>query len=139
MRTGRIIRFNAERGFGFIAPDDGGEDIFLHAQQLGPDRDTISAGTPVQFEGVKGQRGYRAHAVTVLAPQASEGPAAPIAETRPETDNDEDLLEVISAAQYANEITDAIIRSCPDVTAAQIVAARQRLVSAAGRRGWLDD
>ncbi|MER5337441.1 hypothetical protein [Micromonospora sp. NPDC002717] len=45
---------------------------------------------------------------------------------------DNDLFEVISVTEQANEIPDAIIGSCPDVTAAQIVAARPRLVSAAG-------
>jgi CspA family cold shock protein len=34
MRTGTVKFYNAQRGYGFIQPDDGGKDIFVHATAL---------------------------------------------------------------------------------------------------------
>ena len=38
MLTGKVIRFDDVRGYGFIAPDGGGEDVFVHANVLGDDK-----------------------------------------------------------------------------------------------------
>ncbi|WP_345034392.1 cold shock domain-containing protein [Kutzneria kofuensis] len=38
MATGRVLRFDDVRGFGFIAPDSGSEDVFVHANDLSEDK-----------------------------------------------------------------------------------------------------
>lgn len=133
MVTGRIVQFNQTRGYGFIAPDGGGDDVFLHSEELKAYGHAVRIGTRVQFEVLDGQRGLKAFDVTVLdPPQQDDRPA------RAEGGDDE-LSEVITAVEYAREVTDALIAFCPNVTAAQIVEIRQRLTVSARRRGWVED
>jgi CspA family cold shock protein len=61
MTVGSVKWFNAEKGFGFITPDDGGEDVFVHhsAIQMQGYRD-LSEGQRVEFEVTQGQKGSQA-------------------------------------------------------------------------------
>jgi cold shock protein len=49
MPIGKIKMFNEEKGFGFIKPDDGGNDVFFHVTALRED-DEITVGKVVTFE-----------------------------------------------------------------------------------------
>ncbi len=138
MVTGRVVQFNQTRGYGFVAPDGGGEDVFLHAEELKAYPDPVRVGMRVEFEVVEGQRGGKAFDVRVLSAPRSPSGAAPTRSSGVDPDDDE-LTEVIPADEYAREITDALIAFCPEMTAAQIVKIRERLTGAARQRGWLDD
>lgn len=68
MRTrGTVKWFNDTKGFGFITPDDGGKDCFVHhsAIQASGFR-TLAEGQRVEFEIVQGQKGPAAERVTTL-------------------------------------------------------------------------
>ncbi|MFH1502768.1 MAG: cold-shock protein [Candidatus Eisenbacteria bacterium] len=66
--TGRVKWFNDAKGFGFITPDDGSKDVFVHfsAIQSGGDFKTLAEGDHVQFEVVQGEKGPAAENVTKL-------------------------------------------------------------------------
>eukprot|EP00441_Pelagodinium_beii_P046669 CAMPEP_0197620610 /NCGR_PEP_ID=MMETSP1338-20131121/1411_1 /TAXON_ID=43686 ORGANISM="Pelagodinium beii, Strain RCC1491" /NCGR_SAMPLE_ID=MMETSP1338 /ASSEMBLY_ACC=CAM_ASM_000754 /LENGTH=175 /DNA_ID=CAMNT_0043189851 /DNA_START=69 /DNA_END=597 /DNA_ORIENTATION=+ len=49
MPTGRMIRWNDDKGFGFIKPDDGGEDLFAHATGLLDGDGSVRDGDDVTF------------------------------------------------------------------------------------------
>jgi cold shock protein len=62
MATGRVLQFDAGRGYGFVAADDGGEDVFLHASVFDGDPGELVPGTPVEFQVMAGDRGRKAFA-----------------------------------------------------------------------------
>jgi cold shock protein len=49
MPIGKIKMFNDEKGFGFIRPDDGGNDVFFHVSSL-REGDDVTVGKAVTFE-----------------------------------------------------------------------------------------
>ena len=63
MQTGTVKFFNTQKGFGFITPDAGGKDVFVHANDLGGA--IINEGTKVEFEVVQGRKGPQASDVRV--------------------------------------------------------------------------
>ena len=58
MATGTVKWFNASKGFGFIQPEDGSKDVFVHISAVqGAGLSTLNEGQKVQFELVKGKDG----------------------------------------------------------------------------------
>ncbi|MFM2483912.1 cold shock domain-containing protein CspD [Celerinatantimonas yamalensis] len=65
MLTGTVKWFNNAKGFGFICPDQGGEDIFAHYSTIQMDGyRTLKAGQHVQFETQQGPKG--SHATSIV-------------------------------------------------------------------------
>jgi CspA family cold shock protein len=63
MSNGTVKFFNNAKGFGFIVPEDGSKDVFVHANGL---VDEIAEGDKVSFEVQEGKKGLNAVNVKVL-------------------------------------------------------------------------
>jgi cold shock protein len=65
MPQGTVKWFNAEKGFGFIKPDDGGDDLFVHFSAINASGyKSLDEGQKVSFEVTQGQKGPQASDVT---------------------------------------------------------------------------
>ncbi len=132
MSTGTVVRFNATNGYGFITPDDGSEDVFLHASLLSDGfKDSVPLGTRVEYQAVQSERGPKAVGVTILGGPRADSPRR--------DDQDDQLCDVISPTAFAQKITEVLIDVAPSVTGAQISEIRRRLSAFAKQHGWIED
>jgi len=67
MATGTVKWFNGEKGFGFITPDGGGPDVFVHFSAVqGSGYRNLEENQKVQFETTQGPKGLQASDVVVV-------------------------------------------------------------------------
>ena len=61
MATGTVKWFNDSKGFGFVTPDDGGDDLFAHFSEINMSGfKTLAEGQKVTFDVTQGQKGKQA-------------------------------------------------------------------------------
>lgn len=75
MPTGKVKWYDAEKGFGFISRDDGG-DVYVHNTSLPAGVPALKPGARVEFGVAEGKRGEQALSVTLLDPLPSVAAAA---------------------------------------------------------------
>ncbi len=67
MPAGTVKWFNSTKGFGFVTPDEGGDDLFVHQTQIISDGyRELAEGQRVEFEVTQGQKGLQASSVKPL-------------------------------------------------------------------------
>ncbi|MDJ0380168.1 cold shock domain-containing protein [Streptomyces sp. G-G2] len=145
MVSGRVIRFDGTRGYGFIAPEDGGEDVFLHVNDMLIPESYVRSGTALEFEVEDGDRGLKASSVRLatnpdgspVTPPAAAGNTGGNSAARP-AQSDDTLCDALSRAQYLREVTEVLLESAPTLTGTQIVQIRNRFLQVAQGHGWIE-
>lgn len=120
------MRFDSTRGYGFIAPEDGGEDVFLHVNDLLIPESMVRTGLVVDFDIEDGDRGPKASSIR-LAPSSAGGVT------------DDSLCDVLRTTEFTAEITELLLRAAPTMTGQQILQVRQELAQFAKKHGWTED
>ena len=122
MPTGKVKFFDAEKGFGFLSKDEGG-DVFVHSSALPAGVTALKPGQRVEFGVAEGRRGEQALSVRVLDPLPSVSAA-----TRKKPD------EMVTITEDLIKLLDGLSNSYrrgrhPDPKAARKVASVLRAVA----------
>ena len=111
MAFGKVKWFNNAKGYGFILPEGGGEDLFVHYSAIQMDGyKTLKAGQEVQFEIAEGPKGL--HAVNIQSVGGEEG-----GEEQAHTDS-EDSIEGVSVEFDLDNGQTIDDRQTPDASSA---------------------
>lgn len=145
MAAGRLLRYDHSKGYGFIAPDGGGEDVFVHANALHGDKFLFRPGSLVEFEVQEGERGLHASSVRVVesahhesVPHYEPASASPRVSGGDGLDDDDNLCDVLTAGVFTGELTNLFIDEVPSLTGSQIAQLRQSLVKLGRQHGWIE-
>ncbi|MGY0498855.1 cold shock domain-containing protein [Nocardia sp. FBN12] len=122
---GKLVSFDGSRGFGFIRPDDGGPDVFVHVNDIGLDEDELRQGRLFEFDVTEGDRGPKAINLTGV------GQAVAAPKVRKTGDP-------LGPDELRQQITELLLEASPALTAAEIITIRDRFTTFADERGWLD-
>lgn len=152
---GRVIRYDEVRGYGFVAPDEGGDDVFLHVNDLDFDKRKLVVGAVVEFDTEEGDRGPKAsqvslvslpavqpQAVPAVAPAGGATPVAGVSAPAPTIvlpDTGADDGDSVTARQLTAELTEMLLAGVPTLTAEQVVLTRQAVVALAKAHGWVEE
>lgn len=135
MAVGRIVRFDEVRGYGFIAPSSGGEDVFVHLNDFAEQRHLVRPGITVEFEVEEGDRGLKASSVRIVN---QAGRTRPVTDQPAAAGDDDGMCDVLALSRFTSEITELLIRDVPSLTGGEIARLRERLADYAASHGWVD-
>lgn len=126
MPSGKVKWFSADKGFGFLAREDGG-DVFVHRDALPSGTTELKPGQRVEFGVAEGRRGEQALSVRVLDPLPSVAQATAHAQRK---DPDEMVVIVEDVIKLLDGVSNTLRRGrYPDRQDARKIAAVLRAVA----------
>jgi cold shock protein len=146
MAVGKVVKFDEARGFGFIAPAGGTEDVFLHANDLLIPESLVKPGITVVFDIDEGERGLKASNIHLpdngprpddrgRSAGAQGGSSSGSGSLDPDLDGEG--IDVLTADEFSGQVTELLLTVVPSLTGEQVLNVRRRLIEFAKDRGWL--
>lgn len=133
--TGKVLRFDEVRGYGFIAPSEPGEDVFMHANDLIDEKYLYGEGSDVEFFMEMGEKGPKASRIRLIhQPSPNRIVRTPVS---PDESDSAVVGGAESVARFRAELTESLIESVDSLTAAQIKQIRGCVVELARKNGWV--
>jgi cold shock protein len=140
MATGRVLKYDELRGYGFASQDDGGEDVFIHVNELEFNKELLAPNARIEFSIEEGERGLKGFGVTLLGPppavQHSPTPARAERDTRAGGENSFGPLTV---KDFSTDVVEELLTILPTMTGGDILKVRDYVVTLARRHGWVKD
>ncbi|PSL51633.1 putative cold-shock DNA-binding protein [Saccharothrix carnea] len=135
---GKVVRFDEVRGYGFVSPEEGGEDVFIHVNDIDFDKRLMAPGALVEFLVEMGDRGPKASRVSLVR-EASVRSGASSYHSGDDVNGNDMFCEVVSTKRYLQEVTETLLAAAPGMTAEQILNVRKNLVGMARKYNWIED
>jgi cold shock CspA family protein len=126
-----VVSFDRIKGYGFVEPEGGGEDVFVHVNDLSGDKNLLVPDSVVEYRLQEGDRGLKAVQVSVVVP----GPRS----TQQHQSADDDGCDVLTPSELEQELTELLLAADPTLTAQQILRIRERLSQFAAVHGWTEE
>ncbi|WP_072802382.1 cold shock domain-containing protein [Rhodococcoides yunnanense] len=140
LSTGKIIRFDEFKGYGFVAPDEGGEDVFIHVNDLEFDKRLLAPGVRVEYVAEQGDRGLKAGQVQIIdSPKPVTRASVPAVIPDADTHVDDVVCDVLSLQHFTAELTEGLLRANRGLTAEQILDVREVVTRIARDHKWVED
>lgn len=148
MMRGHVVRFDQVKGYGFVHPTAGGEDVFLHVNDLLDPKYLIRPGVQVDYEVERGDRGLKASSVRVATESARSGHVSDLADGTDDRGSahpgrssapadDDDYVDVVSEENFIQEVTEILLAVDPELRSNQIKAIRVAFSKVGKKYGWL--
>ncbi|MGW6626196.1 cold-shock protein [Nocardia sp. NPDC055002] len=132
---GKVLRFDEEKGYGFIVSDSDEEHVFFHVNEARIEESVIRPGMRVIFDARNGDRGK--YAVNVEGTKTDAGNAGePLAADIP-GGLDSGERSRLTREELLDEFTELIITAAPEVSGREIANIRQGFVALAAKYGWV--
>jgi CspA family cold shock protein len=156
LTVGKVVRFDEIRGYGFIRPREGGEDVFMHANDLLDEKFLYQAGSDVEFSMEQGDKGLKASEIRLIRKSSSSRPVeratavaapapasalapAPSLPTQYAADGTDEHVELHSVEEFRIDLTEALLNSDGSLTVDQLKEVRSCVIDLVRKRGWVVD
>ncbi|GAA1971074.1 cold shock domain-containing protein [Isoptericola halotolerans] len=151
MVRGEVVRYDAIKGYAFVAADELDEDVFLHVNDIDFDKTLMAVGTVVELTHETGDRGPRALSASLVSSPVADAAHAALGgepvrradagqrtERAPGQRPHDGFADVLSAGELRAELTERLLASAGDLTGRQVLAVRGAVEQLARSHGWLD-
>lgn len=125
-----MLKYDEPRGYGFASQDNGGEDVFIHVNELEFDKELLAPGVRIEFSIEEGDRGLKASGITLLGPAPAQySPAS----------HEASSFAPLAAKDLSKEIVEDLLTALPAMVGGDILKVRDYVLALARRHGWVKD